>query len=246
MGWLWSSTLPDSRPSSVQEKSSSFPPQSIPEAAASSTSPSTSTPSKPPTRDELAEQELQSFLSEIAADTAPKASSTKYNRIAKLPPSSTQPKSTPSEDPNEPLSTALLPTTMSCRDAFDAAFYCNSFGGRFNDLYRHGTLRSCSSTWNDFWFCMRTRGYSGPEKEAAIKEHYLRKQDAKYSKGLGKESSENVWRSRDRKMEWGAAFNEPYEEDDVKVSDEEWRRGEREWRSKEAAVGTVSQSQRGS
>ncbi len=93
---------------------------------------------------------------------------------------------------------------------------------------------------------MRTRGYSGPEKEAAIKEHYLRKQDAKYSKGLGKESSENVWRSRDRKMEWGAAFNEPYEEDDVKVSDEEWRRGEREWRSKEAAVGTVSQSQRGS
>jgi hypothetical protein len=122
----------------------------------------------------------------------------------------------------------LLPRTMSCRVAFDEAFYCNSFGGRFNDLYRYGTLRSCSENWNNFWFCMRTRGYSEREKEAAIKEHYRRKETMKYAKTLGKESSEGVWKSREKKLEWGDAFNVPFP--DFDGSDEEWNRQQAEWR----------------
>jgi len=57
---------------------------------------------------------------------------------------------------------------------------------------------------------MRTRSYSGPEKEEAIKEHYRRKESIKYSKELGKQSSENVWKSRTKMLEWGEAFNEPF------------------------------------
>jgi hypothetical protein len=119
---------------------------------------------------------------------------------------------------------------MSCRTAFDAAFYCNSFGGRFNDLYRYGTLRSCSDSWNDFWFCMKTRGFGGEQKEIAIKEHYRRKERVKYGKEEGREgaSSEDVWRSRERKVQWGEAFKEEYEE--FRGSDEEWNRRERERR----------------
>jgi hypothetical protein len=83
---------------------------------------------------------------------------------------------------------------------------------------------------------MRTRGYSDREKEAAIKEHYRRKESTKYSKELGKESSEDVWKSRTAKLEWGEAFNQPYEE--LKESDEEWRKSERERRALDAKMGT--------
>ena len=76
---------------------------------------------------------------------------------------------------------------------------------------------------------MRTRTYVGAEKEQAIKEHYRRRESAKYAKGLGKESSEDVWSSRDKKVEWGTAFNVPFPE--FNGSDEEWRRLESERRS---------------
>jgi hypothetical protein len=33
---------------------------------------------------------------------------------------------------------ALYPRQMSCRQAFDQAFYCQSLGGKFNDIYRYG------------------------------------------------------------------------------------------------------------
>lgn len=227
MGWLWSSDAPASPTPPIPEKSASTPLQSTPETSVAPTQ------SKPFSRDELAEQELQSFLKEIDAEV--KTSSTKYNRVPRSLPSSApatktvQPTpSQSSDDPNEPLSSQLLPTTMSCRTAFDAAFYCNSFGGRFNDLYRYGNLRSCSETWGDFWFCMRTRTYSSPEKENAIKEHYRQKESRKYDKGLGRESSEDVWKPRERKLEWGAAFNKEFEE--FEGSDEEWRDQQRRWR----------------
>ncbi|KAE8451491.1 hypothetical protein EG329_003564 [Mollisiaceae sp. DMI_Dod_QoI] len=212
MGWLWSSPpAPALSPSSPDNKV--LPPTgSAPEP--------TSTPAaKPLSRDELAEQEFQSFLQELNTDTTPKKQ--KYNRLPRS--TSANASSTSQSDDNEALGEQLLPTTMSCRQAFDEAFYCNSFGGRFNDLYRYGNLRSCSEHWNNFWFCMRTRSYSGPEKEAAVKEHYRKKESMRYSKALGKESSEDVWKSRDRKLELGEAFNQPFppESDD---SDEEWRR----------------------
>ena len=80
---------------------------------------------------------------------------------------------------------------MSCRAAFDSAFYCSSLGGHFNDIYRYGQLRSCSEHWNDFWFCMRTKNsYSGPEiKEQLIQERYAEKEKAVKEKP----NSEDIW-----------------------------------------------------
>jgi len=238
MGWPWSSEAPAAPTAAGKEKSALIPPQST---ATDAVDP---TPSKPLSRDELAEQELQSFLKELDAEVQPSSSSsTKYNRIPRSFPSSTPTTSTPkTAQPqshptgHEPLSEQLLPTTMSCRTAFDAAFYCNSFGGRFNDLYRYGNLRSCSESWNDFWFCMRTRTFSSPQKEEAIKDHYRKKEEAKYGRGRGsgKDSSEDIWRSREKKMEWGEAFNKEFEE--FEGSDEEWRKVQREWRAKERRV----------
>ncbi|KAF9700081.1 hypothetical protein EKO04_001270 [Ascochyta lentis] len=87
-----------------------------------------------------------------------------------------------------------LPRSMSCRAAFDSAFYCSSLGGHFNDIYRYGQLRSCSDHWNDFWFCMRTKNsYSGPEvKEQLIMERYAQKEKAVKEKP----NSEDVWTRR--------------------------------------------------
>lgn len=87
-----------------------------------------------------------------------------------------------------------LPRSMSCRAAFDSAFYCSSLGGHFNDIYRYGQLRSCSDHWNDFWFCMRTKNsYSGPEvKEQLIMERYAEKEKAIKAKP----NSEDVWSRR--------------------------------------------------
>jgi hypothetical protein len=83
---------------------------------------------------------------------------------------------------------------------------------------------------------MRTRTFSSPQKEEAIKDHYRKKEEAKYGRGRGsgKDSSEDIWRSREKKMEWGEAFNKEFEE--FEGSDEEWRKVQREWRAKERRV----------
>lgn len=108
------------------------------------------------------------------------------------PTTSTTPSQTSStqEDEFDPT----LPRHMSCRAAFDSAFYCSSLGGHFNDIYRYGQLRSCSDHWNDFWFCMRTKNsYSGPEvKERLIAERYAEKEKALKEKP----NSEDVWSRR--------------------------------------------------
>ena len=219
MGWLWSTPTATAAP--IQGKAA---PSPQPEREHSAVPHPTSS-SKPPTPDELADQELQSFLQEIEADTRP--SSTKYNRVPKQPP----PLSTsPSSPSNEPMSEQLLPTAMSCREAFDAAFYCNSLGGQFNNLYRYGTLGSCSEKWDDFWFCMRTRSYGDREKQEAIRGRYREKERWRYGSGEFGKSSEDVWKSRDKKMEWGEPFSAPFPE--FSGTDEEWNRLERERRTK--------------
>lgn len=111
------------------------------------------------------------------------------------PPSLTTPSSTPNESTSaEPEFDPTLPRSMSCRAAFDSAFYCSSLGGHFNDLYRYGQLRSCSDHWSDFWFCMRTKNsYSGAEvKERLIQERYAEKEKAMKSRP----NSEDVWTRR--------------------------------------------------
>jgi hypothetical protein len=83
---------------------------------------------------------------------------------------------------------------MSCRAAFDSAFYCSSLGGHFNDIYRYGQLRSCSDHWNDFWFCMRVKNSYNPRetKERMVQDRYREKED----KVRSGPSSEDVWRVR--------------------------------------------------
>ncbi|KAI0112189.1 hypothetical protein GGR51DRAFT_59416 [Nemania sp. FL0031] len=120
----------------------------------------------------------------------------------------------------DPLSESLLPTTMSCRQAFDQAFHCNSVGGQWTSVYRSGSVRSCSEQWDDFWFCMRTRAYSGPVKEEAIRDYYRQKELRKY--GPGMPSSTDVWEPRTEKLPPGSAFQVRYQKPDI--DDEEWRR----------------------
>ena len=89
-------------------------------------------------------------------------------------------------------SIASLPDTMSCRQAFDDAFYCQSLGGQFNNIYRYGAMRDCSEVWGQFWFCMRNRGAPENIKRARIREFYADK-EAKYATAP---SSCDVWVER--------------------------------------------------
>ncbi|TVY46457.1 Early meiotic induction protein [Lachnellula occidentalis] len=221
MGWLWTTPTPASAsptPSSSfppdQKDNGSPPPQPVPEAA----------PSKPLSKDEIAEKELHSLFEELDADVRP--SSTKYSRVGRAAPPQTS--STPEALSNAPLSEQLLPTTMSCREAFDSAFYCNSFGGKFQDIYRQGSLQPCSEHWSKFWFCMRTRQWSTPEKEEAIRGYYRKVEAKKYKEG----SSEDLWKSREAKVPVDTAFKlkfEPFPGE----NDDEWNRLERERREAE-------------
>lgn len=90
-----------------------------------------------------------------------------------------------------------FPDTMSCRQAFDDAFYCNSLGGQFNHVYRYGSVRSCSDNWSQFWFCMRTRSKSDESKREAIQEWY-RKKEAKHRAGP---NSEDIWEERSERVQ---------------------------------------------
>ncbi|KAI0137423.1 hypothetical protein BJ170DRAFT_60556 [Xylariales sp. AK1849] len=152
-------------------------------------------------------------------------SSSSSQSASDLPTPSTQtntpqgfPDETSSSTPLDPVSESLLPTSMSCRQAFDAAFYCQSVGGQWNAVFRQGEVRSCSEPWNDFWFCMRTRAMTGRVKEEAVREYYRGKERARY--GPGMPSSKDVWESREEKVPVGSAFSLPAPNPDV--SDEEW------------------------
>lgn len=227
MGWLWSSSTPAVASQGIDSsRSPNSPSETAPQPAPE--------PPKKLSRDEAAERELQSFLQDLESDVRP--SSTKYNHVPKQPPPPDQDRPTPSRttapeaERLNPLAEEILPTTMSCRQAFDAAFYCQSLGGQFNNIYRYGTIRSCSENWSDFWFCMRTRAYTGVGKEEMIRQHYREREKRRYGKqdGPGK-SSEDVWSSRDKKLEWGEAFNVP--EPEWRGTDEEWNRIERNRRA---------------
>ncbi|KAF2089651.1 hypothetical protein K490DRAFT_20361, partial [Saccharata proteae CBS 121410] len=130
-----------------------------------------------------ADPDLRAFLAELSASAADPRAKTKFNANNEAAEQATGP---------SPHDRRLFPTTMSCRSAFDAAFYCQSLGGQFNGVYRYGGLRDCSEHWGDFWFCMRIKGWGGPEKEKAVVEHYRGKEE-RYRKGR---SSEDIWEQR--------------------------------------------------
>lgn len=150
----------------------------------------------PRTRDEVADAEFAEFLKSIQDELPSQAPASilSKNRLQ-----TTVPESTPTSTAINPAN--LHPTTMSCRSAFDLAFYCQSLGGQFNSIYRQGSLRNCSQLWGDFWFCIRTNRSWMDEKQRKerLMEHY-RKRERKYVDGP---SSEDVWKAR-RTMVVGA------------------------------------------
>ena len=136
-------------------------------------------------RDEQTNQDLIAWLKEAEADLAEKREVAAGTR----PPT----KASPARDAVDDISPdSLYPTEISCRSAFDYAFFCQSFGGQFVNIYRYGEFRKCSNHWEDFWICMRTRQWDEKDRAKAIKEHY-RKKAVKYKQGP---SSEDVWSTR--------------------------------------------------
>lgn len=109
------------------------------------------------------------------------------------------------------LGDAVLPTSMSCQQAFDLAWSCQSPVGQWRAVYRNGSVQPCSQLWDDFWFCMRVKGFTGAAREEAVRNHYRERETAKYY-AAGKRSSEDVWRSRtvDEVLPPGAVFQRSF------------------------------------
>ncbi|KAI0518458.1 hypothetical protein F5B22DRAFT_599278 [Xylaria bambusicola] len=248
MGWLWSSGAPASKSNAAEPTTPNNTIVTEARPVPSRAAPVESTTSDDP--------EIAKFLAQIQAEfgdsnNTPKPASVQESKATNPSPPTKSSSSwwsswTPSaaaQEPSppptlsppqpsslparlDPVSESLLPTTMSCRQAFDHAFHCNSLGGQWTSVYRSGTVRSCSEQWDDFWFCMRTRAYTGAVKEEAIKDYYRQKELRKY--GPGMPNSTDVWEPRAERLPPGAAFQERYEKPDI--SDEEWRRLEIERR----------------
>ncbi|KAH7347790.1 hypothetical protein B0T11DRAFT_291889 [Plectosphaerella cucumerina] len=243
MGWLWATPSPPRTPAPADSASAS--------ASASTSAQPQDAPAAQPSNNNM-DPEIEKFLSLIQAETgsAPDNKPSKPTSQSQPAPAASQPetsstsswfsmKSSPTSSSQidasraanpapklDPVAEALLPTDMSCRQAFDMAFHCQSVGGQWNAVYRGGGMRSCSEQWDDFWFCMRVKGYAGEMREEAIREHYRNKEWAKY--GNGRPSSEDVWKPRISKVAPGTAFTTPLEA--PTVSDEEWQQAEIERR----------------
>ncbi|KAL1836897.1 hypothetical protein VTJ49DRAFT_4525 [Mycothermus thermophilus] len=244
MGWFWSSS-PPSKPEGSSPTPTPPPSSSTPNQAPPSTKSESS-----------ADQEVAMFMQMLMKDTnSSSTSQSQTTTTPPQPPSSPSSpssswtsslpwpfKSTPETPPTttstppipprdrSPQSLAMsehsLPTTMSCRDAFDYAWHCHTPGAQWNAVYRYGSVRPCTELWDDFWFCMRTRTYPPEARAEAIKEHYRAKEARKY--GGGKPSSEDVWESRDERVAPGTAFKQTFEP--PIVDDEEFRREDLERR----------------
>ncbi|EME47411.1 hypothetical protein DOTSEDRAFT_85904 [Dothistroma septosporum NZE10] len=168
-------------------------------------------PAASQTRDQRADSELDAFLRSFNA-TEGDADSTEPSSPPEPIKSHAESRQLPSGD-LDISPDAIYPRTMSCRQQFDQAFYCQSLGGKFNDIYRYGHLKSCSEQWGAFWFCMRTRTLPEREKEEAVKEFY-RNRDEKRRDDFG--SSEDVWRIREIAVK-KAFWRDPHADDEGEV-----------------------------
>lgn len=163
-----------------------------------------------PDLEQQADREFNEFLASLESNAPTPAEPKNYERITPAPTgTSTHYAPSPSGTPETAISApavatadtpldispnALFPRTMSCRQAFDQAFYCQSLGGKFNDIYRYGELRSCSDNWSSFWFCMRVRGLGDNERQESIRDFY-EKREYRIKQERGG-SSEDVWDMR--------------------------------------------------
>jgi hypothetical protein len=170
MGWLWGSSSSDTSKDSPSTTPAEPPKQNAP--------PKTLTPN------EQADLEWNSILADLRAEDAALSKGTSSD-LTSDGNASTQP-----ETPTSPIAPeSLYQDTMSCRNAFDYAFFCQSFGGQFVNVYRYGELRSCSDHWDNLWLCMKTRTWPENLRKKAILDHN-RKKAIKYKTGP---SSEDVW-----------------------------------------------------
>ncbi|KAK4550847.1 hypothetical protein LTR36_000427 [Oleoguttula mirabilis] len=156
-------------------------------------------------REEKADAELDAFLQSFAApDSTASAPSTVTSPDGQAPNHAPPQQTRPAYDrllPDGSINihpTATYPRAMSCRQAFDQAFYCQSLGGKFNDIYRYGHLKDCSEQWGAFWFCMRARQLPDKDKEPMISDYYAER-DERRRKEFG--NSENIWELREKAVE---------------------------------------------
>ncbi|KAH6851314.1 hypothetical protein B0I37DRAFT_373762 [Chaetomium sp. MPI-CAGE-AT-0009] len=221
MGWFWQAS---SSPKPEGSRDSASPTSTTPTPPAPTTSTQT-----PPAESESksADREMAMFMDMLLKDTQssktqqpPQPPQSNSSSSSWLPWQSTKPDDAPTASQPPPpkqtrspqslaMSEHLLPTSMSCRDAFDYAWHCHTPGSQWNAVYRYGSVRECSELWDDFWFCMRTKSYSPELKAAAVREHYRAKEEAKY--GGGRPSSEDVWESRAERVAPGTAFQQRFE-----------------------------------
>ncbi|KAI6778805.1 uncharacterized protein J7T54_007458 [Emericellopsis cladophorae] len=235
MGWLWASGSPKEPTAPPADKA----------ATTTTASPSTSTPRTAPNEPSM-DPEIQKFFdlfnndgkkpeaptpaqksSPTSSSTSQAESESKSSWFTLKASKSIDPASE-NAPPRDPLSEALLPTEMSCRQAFDLAWACNSLGGQFNAVYRNGEMRSCSQQWDDFWFCMRTKSHTGAVKADAVRQHYRNKEYEKYYKP-GARSSEDIWQSRDWVVRDDEVFTQAFDAS-TQRDDDEWRRNDNERR----------------
>ncbi|KAK4893213.1 hypothetical protein LTR27_008334 [Elasticomyces elasticus] len=197
MGWLWSSSSPATAEETQQTATTPKNPIALSESqrqrifGRSPVSQSTSTQAK---ADADLEAFLQSFEPGASPPSTPDSSTSSQQPVpdpspSPPPPSRLNPDGTLNIHPS-----ALYPATMSCRQAFDQAFYCQSLGGKFNDLYRFGHLKDCGEQWGAFWFCMRTRTLPERDKEGMIREFYRARDERRKEVNGG--DSEDVWELR--------------------------------------------------
>lgn len=204
MGWWWNPTpskvTPPIAEAASHQHSEDAPPDSFP----------TPEPIKQPlSREEQANQDLIELMKAFQTQ-----SESERDQRIKSRESGVLSHTTPLPDDISPDS--LYPSKIHCRSAFDYAFFCQSFGGQFVNIYRYGTFRSCSNHWDDFWLCMRTRQWDEKDRAKAIKEHY-RKKAVKYKTGP---SSEDVWQTRTEPVK--DAFQDSLEELETKI--ENWKK----------------------
>jgi hypothetical protein len=200
MGWLWGSSngdavnTPSSEASDIAKDSTSSLALTEEQRMRIFGRPSPTPQSSPPTttREQQADSELEAFLKEIGASETTTANPSSSPLTPAEPPKPLFPDRVRPDGTLDISPEAIYPRTMSCRAAFDQAFYCQSIGGKFNDIYRYGHLRQCSEQWGAFWFCMRTRTLPAHQKEKAISEHYAARDQRRKEEA----NSEDVWELR--------------------------------------------------
>ncbi|RAL10747.1 uncharacterized protein BO97DRAFT_406742 [Aspergillus homomorphus CBS 101889] len=218
MGWWWNTSPKESESQTSSPAPPGLPNSRLPSEPANVSALSTSAPTEQPrtlSREEQADAEWKSLIASLESDVnqhAQKQLHTSQDTSSPNPASSTDPQS----PPNSIAPDSLYPDTMSCRSAFDYAFFCQSFGGQFVNVYRYGELRSCSEHWKTFWFCMKSRNWGEEQRKKAIRDHN-RKNAIKYKTGP---SSEDVWDVRTEPV--GECFNGDFAalEREIKAAEE--------------------------